>query len=195
MAELTAEPVAILAAPVPAPAAAELAEPWSIPAIAGAACGIFLIVPYLSGAAAIGLGIAGLRQTADRAMRGRRLAWGGIILGLLNVVGWTVYFWLIAELSAGGRTTAHQFFADLNSPNPQEARRDCLGVPPQRLDAAANELQNWGGLKSVTVLYITSDSSNGTVAGVVRGDLETPGGKHLFQLQTTGWKITNFSIQ
>ena len=194
MAELTAEPVAILAAPVP-PATVDAPEPWSIPAIAAAACGIFLIVPYLSGAAAIGLGIAGLRQTADRAMRGRRLAWGGVILGLLNVIGWTVYFSLIANLSAGGRAAAHQFFADLNSPTPQDARRDCLGVSPQRLDSAANKLQNWGGLKSVTVLYITSDSSNGSVAGVVRGDLETPSGKHLFQLQTTGWKIINFSIQ
>src|SRR5271170_1557077 len=153
MAELTAESgesdrVAVALSPG---AAERPAYAWSIAAIASLACGIFLIVPYLSGLAAIALAILGLRQTAHGEMRGRRLAWAGMIFGLLNFVGWTAYFCIIADLSAGGRAAAHQFFADLNSPIPRQARRDCLGVSPERLDAASNDLKNWGGLKSVTV--------------------------------------------
>jgi hypothetical protein len=212
-----------------APAAAEPpAETWSIAAIASAVCGVFLIVPYLSALAALGLGILGLRQTAGAEMRGsagedtsgttdsagegtggttdsagedtggtrgRRLAWVGVMLGLLNILGWSVYFWIVADLSAGGRAAANRFFADLNSGASEWASRDCIGVPPARLDAAAEEIKGWGGVKSVTVLSITSDSTNGASAGAVRGELRTPGGKHLFQLRTRDWKVADFSIQ
>ena len=170
-------------------------DAWSIAAIASAACGIFLIVPYLSALAAIALGILGLRQTAGRLMRGRRLAWAGLALGAVNIVGWSLYFSIVADLSAGGRSAANRFFGDLNSGSPQSANRDCIAVAPGRLEDAANDVKNWGGVKSVTVLFITSDSANGATAGSVRGELQTPSGKHLFQLRTSDWKVADFSLQ
>jgi hypothetical protein len=167
---------------------------WSLPSITALACGIFLIVPYISGLCAIALAVIGLRQTAGGEYYGRRLAWGAIVLGLLNIVGWTIFFWIIADLSAPGRATAHRFFFDLNSAA-EQARQDCLGVAADRLDSAAAQIQSWGGVKSVTVLYVTTDSNNGTITASIRGDLGTGSGKHFFQLHTTESKVTDFSIQ
>ena len=177
-----------------APAPPPRQTTWNIPSVAALACGIFVIVPYVSGLCAAALGVMGLRQTAGGEYRGRRLAWGAIVLGMVNVVGWTIFFWIIADLSAPSRAVAHRFFLDLNSA-PERAREDCLGVTGERLASAAVQLQSWGGLKSVTVLYITTDSNNGATTATVRGDLQTGSGTHFFQMRTTESKVTDFSMQ
>ena len=55
-------------------------------------------------------------------------------------------------------------------------------------------------MKSVVVLYVTSDTANGITTGSVRGTLRTPTGEHAFQLQTASedgpdWKIKDFSLR
>ncbi len=61
-------------------------------------------------------------------------------------------------------------------------------------------MKNWGGVKSVAVLNITSETANGITTGSVRGTLLTPAGEHAFQLQTASedgpdWKIKDFSLR
>ena len=177
---------------------------WSIASAASLACGIFLIVPIFAGIAAVVLGIIGIRQANEPnlRMRGRRLAIAGVILGLLNVLGWSAYFKFISQISGPGRVVAHRFINDLNSENPASAAHECLAnVRSDRLDTASNEIKNWGGAKSVAVLYITSETANGITTGSVRGTLRTPTGDHAFQLQTAcedqgpDWKIKDFSLQ
>jgi hypothetical protein len=176
---------------------------WSIASAASLACGIFLIVPFFAGIAAVALGIIGIRQANEPnlKMRGRRLAIAGLILGLLNILGWGAYFKFIGEISGPGRAVAHRFIDDLNSTNPASAARECLAnVRPDRLDTASNQIRNWGGAKSVAVLFITSETANGITTGSVRGTLRTPTGDHAFQLQTAcedgpDWKIKDFSMQ
>ena len=199
MAELTSE---ILNAP----RAAEAESPpgrWDIASVASLACGIFLIVPFFAGLAAVALAIIGIRQIneSNQIMRGRRLAIAGAILGLLNILGWSAYFKFVSEISGPGRTVAHRFIEDLNSANPAGAERECLAnIRPDRLGAASDQIKSWGGVKSVAVLYVTSENANGITIGSVRGTLRTTTGEHAFQLQTAcedgpDWKIKDFSLQ
>jgi hypothetical protein len=174
--------------------------PWSIASLAGFACGIFLIVPFLAGIAAVALGVMGLRETREPRMRGRRLAMAAIALGLVNIVGWSAYAVFISRISAPGRMVAHRFVTELNQDRTSDALQDCTGnISETRLHAAADQLQQWGGAKSVAVLYINSETANGVTTGSVRGSIHTPGGEHSFLLHTIGqdgvWKVGDFSFQ
>lgn len=174
--------------------------PWSIAALAGFACGVFLIVPFGAGIASVVLGIMGLRETREPWVRGRRLAVAAIALGLVNIVGWGGYAEFISGISAPGRSMAHRFVTELSEDRTSDARGDCAGgINETRLQAAADQLKQWGGAKSVAVFYINSDTTSGATTGSVRGSIHTPGGEHTFQLQTVGedggWKVRDFSIQ
>jgi len=194
MAELNAE----IDTPAPIATANPPANAWSIASVASLACGIFLIVPFFAGLAAVALGVIGIRQVNESKpkMRGRRLAIAGVILGLLNVVGWTAYFRFISEISGPGRSVARLFINDLNSANAADARRQCLdNVRSDRLKAASNQLKDWGGVNSISVLYVSRETADGITTGAVRGTLRTPSGEHAFQLQTANWKISDFSLR
>ncbi len=119
MAELTSE---ILDPTLPAEAKSPSGR-WDVASAASLACGIFLIVPFFAGLAAVALAIIGIRQIneSNQNMRGRRLAIAGAILGMLNILGWSAYFKFVSEISGPGRTVAHRFIDDLNSANPAGA--------------------------------------------------------------------------
>ncbi|MGD0140815.1 MAG: DUF4190 domain-containing protein [Tepidisphaeraceae bacterium] len=199
MAELNAE----ISTAAPTATGNPPANAWSIASVASLVCGILIIVPYISGLAAMALGVIGIRQVneSEPTMLGRRLAIAGVILGLLNVVGWTAYFTMIGEISGPGRSVARLFINDLNSANAADARRQCLdNVHSDRLKAASNQLKDWGGVKSIAVLYVASDTADGVTTGSVRGTLRTPAGEHAFQLQTvcrdsSNWKISDFWLR
>ncbi len=174
--------------------------PWSVASLVGFACGIFLVVPFVAGIAAIVLGVMGLRETREPIVRGRRLAIAAIVLGLVNLVGWSGYAEFISRISGPGRNVAHRFVTDLNTDNMTEAARDCTeNIGETRLQAAADQLKKWGGAKGVAVLNIDSNTLNRATTGSVRGSIHTPAGERSFQLQTVGqngvWKVTDFSLQ
>lgn len=81
--------------PSPAPAGSSPSKPaadtrpWSLWSIASIACGV-LVVPPLCLIAPV-LGLFGLGQAKYRGCRGAGLAWGGIILGVVATLGWTVF--------------------------------------------------------------------------------------------------------
>jgi hypothetical protein len=181
----------------PAPQASPPANrPWDIAAIASLACGVMLIVPYLAGAAAVALGVVGLRQTAEGMARGRRLAFAGIALGLLNIFGWTIYFYLIAHLSASGRAIATNFIEDLSAARTDDAQQWCVpGIQHDRLEAAAQQVMGWGGAKRISVLYIKEQSANDGTTGSIRGDIRTPSGVRGFEIETVNGLISNFTFQ
>jgi hypothetical protein len=200
MAELTSQPteLAVVAEPVKPPA-----KSWCIAAIASLGCGLFLIVPFFAGLAALAMGIVGIRQinASGSTLRGRRLAVAGIVLGLVNVVGWSAYFTIISEISSPGRAVAQRFIADLNSGNPRAAQRDCVRtIVPDQLSAASDQVRGWGGVKSVAVLAITSNISDGVTTGSVHGTARTGSGTHAFELSTvsdddSNWKVAGFSLR
>jgi prepilin-type processing-associated H-X9-DG protein len=64
-------------------------------AMASLICGCILCVPFVPGIAAIVTGAIGMRKTRDPAVTGKGLAIAGLVLGILNVLGWGAYFGLI----------------------------------------------------------------------------------------------------
>ncbi len=89
---------------------------------------------------------------------------------------------------------------DLNTGKTTDAARECTeSISEAKLQAAADQLKAWGGAKSVSVLYINSDTANGATTGSVRGSIHTSAGEHSFQLQTVAqdgvWKVSDFSLQ
>jgi hypothetical protein len=197
---VSAEPQSISPAIGAAPATAQLPRPsWDIAAIASLACGVMLIVPYLAGTAAVALGVMALRQTADAAARGRRLALAGVALGLLNIVGWTIYFYLVAHLSATGRAIATNFIADLRAARTDDAQRWCQpAIQRDRLEAASQQVMSWGGGKwgkpRISVLYIKEESANDSTSGSIRGDIQTETGTHVFEIETVNDQVSNFKL-
>ena len=191
---------AVTAQPVDLSPAEETPPPiragWDLASIASFACGLLLIVPYFAGVAAISLALIGLHQINEHLTRGRRLALAGAALGLLNIVGWTIYFLIIARLSAPGRSLANHFVADLNAAHTDAAAQLCLSsISHDRLESAAHQVLNWGGAKHVTVLYITTQTANDATTGIIRGNIETPTGPHVFDLQTVENQIADFTFR
>jgi hypothetical protein len=168
----------------------------SIIAVASAVCGIVLVVPYLAGLVAIGLAVTALRQINALALRGRRLAYAGAFLGLLNIVGWTAYFHTVATLSAPGRAVSERFITDLNAMNLDDARLQCTGaMSADVISSLAQQLQAWGGSKGVVVLNVATDTNNGIVTGSVRGEIKTPNGRHEWQISTVGEQIGSMAME
>ncbi|HEX4056376.1 MAG TPA: DUF4190 domain-containing protein [Tepidisphaeraceae bacterium] len=173
--------------------------PWSIAALTGFACGLLLIVPFLAGITAIILGICGLLETRQTSVRGRKLALIGIVLGLVNLLGWSAYAGIVGRISAPGRSVAYRFIDDLSAGNTTAAERECDGIGEARLRAAAIQLKNWGGARSVAILYIDSNTANAVTTGSIRGTIHTSRGDHSFELTTasenSAWIISNFVLR
>jgi predicted Zn finger-like uncharacterized protein/prepilin-type processing-associated H-X9-DG protein len=81
-------------------------------AIASLICGCLLCIPFLPGIASIVCGAIGMRKTRDPAVGGKGLAIAGLVLGVLNVLGWGAYLGLIFAVMApslgGARQAANQ---------------------------------------------------------------------------------------
>ena len=77
-------------------------------AVASLITGVLLCVPVLPGLAAIVLGGLGLKKTKDPAVTGKGLAVAGLVLGILNLVGWGAYLSLIAAVMVPSLSRARE---------------------------------------------------------------------------------------
>jgi prepilin-type processing-associated H-X9-DG protein len=77
------------------PSTAPRTSTWSIVSLV---CGCLLCIPFVTGILAGVFGFLGLRQTRQPDYSGKGLAIAGLILGILNVLGWTAYFILIVAV-------------------------------------------------------------------------------------------------
>jgi prepilin-type processing-associated H-X9-DG protein len=59
-----------------------------------------LCIPFAPGIASIACGAMGMRRARDPAVTGKGLAIAGLVLGVLNVLGWGAYFALIFAVMA-----------------------------------------------------------------------------------------------
>jgi prepilin-type processing-associated H-X9-DG protein len=77
-------------------------------ALASLICGCILCLPFVPGIAAVVTGAIGMRKTRDPAVSGRGFAIAGLVLGILNVVGWGAYFGLIFAIMVPSLGVARQ---------------------------------------------------------------------------------------
>ena len=159
--------------------------PWSAaaprrgngPAIASLVCGLLGCVPFLTGLAAVILGIIGLRKTRDPRVSGRGMAIAGLVLGALSFGGWAVMglsvgLGLSAAFTSAEpvRKVAEQFTKDLSAGAIDAALAlSEPGTERATLAAAAEEMKPWGtllnlGLNSVS-LKIKNDDARYDLGG------------------------------
>ena len=76
-------------------------------AIVSMICGCLLCVPFI-GIAAVITGALGMRKARDPAVTGKGLAIAGLVLGILNLLGWGAYIGLIAAIMVPSMGMARQ---------------------------------------------------------------------------------------
>ena len=74
------------------PSIAPRTSTWSIVSLV---CGCLLCIPFVTGILAGVFGFLGIRHSRDPNNSGKGMAVAGLVLGIVNVLGWTAYFILI----------------------------------------------------------------------------------------------------
>ena len=144
------------------------------PAIASLVCGILGCIPFLTGLAAIILGIVGIRKTRDPQVSGKGMAIAGLVLGLLSFGGWTLFgggMYAMFRAAAPARATAEQFTRDLSGGNVEAAlANSAAGMDRATLVAASEVMKAWGPLTSFGTSSVKLDSIFGASRYTLEGD-------------------------
>src|SRR5882724_10195564 len=128
-------------------------------AIASLVCGVMGCIPWLTGLAAVILGIVGLRKTRDPQVGGKGMAIAGLILGGISILAWTLYFGLVGAAiftavkgTAPQRDLAKQFLTDLSQQDVAAASaKTTSDVTKEDVQALADKVKPWGAMKDSTV--------------------------------------------
>jgi hypothetical protein len=123
-------------------------------------------VPLLTGLLAVVFGIAGIRSTRDPRVAGRGLAIAGLVLGLVSLVGWSLFGGLVGVgyvRSKPARAAAEQFTADLSAADVTTAQSRCTStVARPTLEAAAAAMRPWGPVSNMTSSQVSYGVYNGS---------------------------------
>ena len=163
--------------------------------------GCLVVTPFL----AILLGLIGISNTKDPRYTGRGLAITGVILGFVWIgiflaAGGGAYKFYVASRPAA--QLAQQFTSDLASGNASSAASRCeSAMPPETIQAAIDQMKNWGPLKDLLLPSRFVSKINGETRWELTGAAEfTTGGTKTatftLRKQPDGsYKIIKFSIQ
>jgi hypothetical protein len=159
-------------------------------------------ISLFAGLAALLTSLLAFRAIRKTARRGRKLAMGGFVLGIVTTIAWggllsiRVYAATTAYLQARApKAAAIQFLNDL-SKSPEAASKDCdSGVALSDLSYATDQIQHWGGLGNLTTDRLRMDSNPPPEAPscVLEVNVDAPNGKHFFAVGlkklNEAWKI------
>jgi hypothetical protein len=155
-------------------------------ALASVIMGALGCLPFISGIAAIWLGVKGLRKTADPRIGGRGLAVGGIVLGLASLIisgvvttaGLTLYYGTLAQ-----RSLATNFMAHIGAGGAGDAAALCtadMGEP--RCAALIAQTQPWGQFLRLTHKEISTHADKGRTVSDYKGVATFAAGEHALTL-------------
>jgi hypothetical protein len=140
-------------------------------AITSLIMGILLCIPAITGLGAILFGIIGLGSTRKPGVRGKGLAITGLILGLLNLVGWGVFGGIMGvawKATGPDRATAVSFVQDLCTGNVVAAQGLCdPTVSPNLVQADATRALTFGTATNYIPFGFPSRAPGGNAASVV----------------------------
>jgi hypothetical protein len=172
------------------------------PAIASLILGLLFCVPWLTGLLAIGLGIVGIRKARDPAVSGKGLAIAGLVLGIVNVVGWTGCGGLFGDAyvqSKPARIVAKQFLQDINAGDINAAMGNSTGLAATELQAQSGQIAALGPLQSIDFSSFNLSILNGRTTMQLGGTATFSSGTKTctFQLLKTGgvYKVTSYWVQ
>lgn len=134
-------------------------------AIASLILGVLGCIPFITGLGAIVCGIVGIKSTSKPGMRGKGLAITGLILGIVNLVGWTglgaMGVWGYGKTKPD-RMMGTSFVQDLSASNIPAAQALCVpGTSADSLQQTATQLQGYGPFKSVTFMSFNYNANIG----------------------------------
>jgi len=176
-------------------------------AIASLVCGILGCIPWLTGLAAVILGIVGLRKTKDPQVGGKGMAIAGLILGGISIVAWTLYFAVVGVAIFGvmkgtavQRELAKQFLRDLSKQDVAAAsEKTTSDVSKEEIQSLADKVKPWGSIKDSTVFAARIEDTPGRSKSSVGGSVEFTGGTHGFTMEMIKegdqWKIERVEIK
>jgi uncharacterized protein DUF4190 len=176
-------------------------------AIGSLVCGIMGCVPWLTGVAAVILGIVGIRKTRDPRVGGKGMAIAGLILGGISIVAWTLYFavvgaavFAVVKGTAPQRQLAKQFLMDLSKQDVAAASAKTTSeVSKEELEGLADKVKPWGSYRDSTVVSVSAEATPGRSKTSVGGSVEFSGGTHGFTMemikQGEQWKIERVEIK
>ena len=166
--------------------------------------GILGCVPLLTSILAVIFGIVGIRATRDPRYTGKGIAITGLILGILGILGWgtmggTLYTYYIVSKPIAA--VAHQFTGNVANGNAQAAQALCeSSVTKDELAALADQFQQWGTFKDLTIPVREMKSTGGQTTWDLEGLAEFSSGMHeaKFSLRKQpdgSYKITSAEFQ
>lgn len=145
------------------------AKKTNVPAIISIVCGVLGCVPFVTGLAAVILGVVGLRKTKDPQTGGKPLAIIGIILGVISLGGWTLFGGGIFALVKGTeaqRDVARQFISDLAAGNVDAAVAQTDGtIGREDVEQLSATVRRWGPLTDTTVVGVSAEPGRTQIAG------------------------------
>jgi hypothetical protein len=152
--------------------------------------GIVGCVPFITSLLAVILGIVGINKTRDPRYSGRGLAIAGLILGLIGLLGWSLFGGGVYAMFVGSKPVAEvaqQFTSDMAQQNMSAAAGRCEpSVTQQQLQTLADEFKSWGTFKDLTIPSRAVDKSNGQTTWTLTGVAQFSGG---------GTKTANFTLR
>jgi hypothetical protein len=141
----------------------------SVAAISSLVCGLLGCVPFLTGLAAVILGIVGIKKTRDPMVTGRGMAIAGLILGCLSLAGWALGMatlgggvYLALKAADPARMTAEQFARDVSEGKIDAAVASSVeGMDRASLVALGEKMKPWGAFQSLGMNSINIQAVNG----------------------------------
>jgi hypothetical protein len=122
----------------------------SAAAVTSLVLGLLMCIPLIGGLLAIIFGIVGLRTTRDPRFTGRGLAVAGLILGMVNLIGWGAAGYVFVARTVAAAAVAERFAQKLASGDLSGAATETAGISQQQLASVAAQMQPWGAVSNVS---------------------------------------------
>lgn len=176
-------------------------------AIAALVCGLLLCIPFLTGLLGVIFGAVGLKNAREPGRGGRGLALAGLILGLVNLIGWAASTpatirWIstLSQQVTAQNDTAKAFIKDLASADVVSAKKKCHSTMKSAdLLKSVVVVKTWGAYQDATVSGFNAHRGTGGDRWIVEGTAKFAKGDHPFKIQFGleggEWKIVEYDIK
>jgi hypothetical protein len=175
-------------------------------AIASLILGLAQCMPFLCGLLAVIFGFVGLKKAKDPAVGGRGMAIGGIVLGFLGLIFFTLMFTLFGGVLFWGYGQAKEavavadtVFQHVDKGEIDAAHALCTAdINKAALTALTARFKEWGGYQKIDFTQFNSATQNGRSFVEVNGTItfgsgDRPAGVRLEHVDGQ-WKLAGFNI-
>jgi hypothetical protein len=177
-------------------------------AVTSLVCGLLLCIPFVTGLLAVVTGLVGMKIGRQPGRTGAGLATFGLLLGVLNLVGWgaaTPKMIAVGKQAYGQvvaqNEVAKQFLKDLSAGDVSAAAAKChTTMPRESIEKAVETVKPWGAFQDASVASV--NVQNSTDAGeswLVQGTAKYATGDRKFKVEfgkeNGKWVIVEYNLK